>query len=494
MENVIGDIMDNIVTKKEELTTKDYKLIQEFNNICTKLQEKSSFEECFICLHKKIGFSYARLKKLLISIKDIYNIKIEKQKDHNLKEQIIPYNNILFIENCLREYNNFRMMMLDIININISGIKTTIKENADTYIKKILSLYEDKGILSVLEEIINKDGIQITTLSKEYFDNIVYYALVYEKLNLKHNDYYLSDIFILAKIIIGYDLLINKVSLHNPHASYFNGDVDYILSLANKARSINGITPLELMEILAKQNLDEVQVEKNMSFYANYLSNENNKRKEQQRIEYMNNLDNEIDECVKIIERYLDSKYLLLEDYLKNNRISKEKFDKALSVLKAKEHPIYSLYVKKEQESLAQVDFASLIEGIEKGILKNGRKVRDFDLIDYYTLTKVSLNEAKRLAKKLLPYNQYIIISNFIKKYNNDYMITESNINAILKIEISYPLEGSIYKVSDDDKRSTILKLGEMKIPMTIYTYKILLRRYVMNKIYQGNNPKKFIK
>lgn len=479
---------------KDDFAIKDYKIIEDFNRICSSLRTKNypnnTFEDRFIFLYKKISCNYSRLEKIYEHVNMLYLTKIREGYDSSSLNKIINSNDLEFISKCIQEHKEFATHMNSIFKVNTSYVKTTVKEKADLYIRKILPIYEDKGVLAALEQIIINDKIPLPVLCSEYFDNLVYYGLVGNTYKLKNCTFYLADLFSLSKIVMCYDILLNKVHQSDTYPELLGDDKEKILKLSNASRYINKLKPGEVSRLLQKINVSQNEISSNMQSYIEYYETSEQEVKKLKTEAEIMSLDLEIEKCSEIITRFINSQYADPDNYITINRINRKKFEKALQVLMDNNHPTYVEYCKKIKKIAEKVDLDKIVEYIKEGITEDGKKIRDFDIVDFYILSSVSTQEAKRLAYKELSYNDYLLISNFHKKYSGDREITETTLKDHLKMNIIIIVDGIQYIASDDDKRAALLELQENKIPLTHYTYKIMLKRYIINRLKQNPSPK----
>lgn len=461
-------------------TIKEGKIIYFYKSVIKGLKSKETFEDRFIFLYKKAFLDYERLKRLQNDIEKIYQSKLDSGIDEQELSQYLNKEEFDYIRECIKEHDEFSATIKDIFKTNSSYVKTTVKEKADLYIRKIIPIYEEKGMLETLNEIIMKDSLPLLTLNSEYFDNLVTFALVDDRLRLKNHQILLRDIFSLSKILICYQMLLQNVNIDSTYPTIFGDDKEKVLLLSNEARYINKYKPGMLSSILAKQGLTREQISLNMDSYIKHYEKREQEKQEARRNQEIADLENEVYKCAIIVNRFVQSNFSDPEEYLTINRVDRKKFYKALKIIEVNKHPIYEDYTKKLEIADSQIDFDRILDGIKNGVEEKG-EIRPFDLVDYYLITKLDPREAKRIANRKLPYEDYNKIYNFHKKYHDDKELTETTKPLLFKRLYKF----CDHEATDDDKRTVLLLLGKQGIRLTETTFKIYLRRYCLGKITQ---------
>ena len=97
--------------------------------------------------------------------------------------------------------------------------------------------------------------------------------------------------------------------------------------------------------------------------------------------------------------------------------------------------------------------------------LKTNKK---FGLLDYYNITKISLDELNIIAKKICNSEDYKIFEEFYQKYRN-----ERTINPATLIKASYMISsyGDQIELDDKTRLSIIANLKKQNIPINKVTY-----------------------
>lgn len=476
----MGDNLVNFLTIKEQ------RIIADFNNICKELKSASDFEDRFICLYERLNLNYSRLKRLFAEVSKIYDSRV--QLGYTDIVLLLKSEDIKFISDCIKEHDEFSFKINSFLRVKSSYTKNTIKEKSSLYIMKILNYFYENGIFKTLEKIILIDKLELISLNGEYFDNLVFFALSNDDMRLKNSSFSLKEIFVLAKILLCYNVLINEVHLDNTCESLFGDDKERVLSLSKEARYLNGIKPAMLSSILYNRKLTQNQVMKNMNEYIPFYEKSEQEKLNIKREKLIVDLENELEKCSIVVKRFIDSRFKFLDQYFTINRIDQKRFNKALEVLKNHNHPTYQAYLDKVNAGKEQINFNLLLDGIINGVtLEDGSK-RDFDLVDYYELTSISLNEAKGMANKDLPYSDYLMVSNFHKKYCNDSVVGDSGIKKLMEMSFIFIINNEQYTASSSDKMATLFYIEQNNIPLTQFTYKILLKRIIFDKFKQSKD------
>ena len=188
--------------------------------------------------------------------------------------------------------------------------------------------------------------------------------------------------------------------------------------------------------------------------------------------------------------------------YCVKNKIDIKLFNKALEELANSDNERYSKY--KEfinnywaQKRIKYTNIANIvIAGCRKGVEDNNSK-RDFDIIDYYSLTKIPPEEIFDFVKYDLRVEDYDRFLRFVSKNPIRDNLSDHEIEVVLSgshfINIKFNDENGNQKnfrvcVTTDQKYEALKTLSEMNIPVNETTYDAMVKRIINNDF---NNLKK---
>lgn len=128
-------------------------------------------------------------------------------------------------------------------------------------------------------------------------------------------------------------------------------------------------------------------------------------------------------------------------------------------------------------------------------IMKNGSvdietNTLEFDLLDYYSNTNLSLETFFRIIKGNIPIEDYKLAIKTLGKYKNDKQLDSNDLKKLLDMKLfyitEYDEEGNVtkqYEITKVDKEQAIVLLNEKNLPITKFTYSLMLRKYVYNEV-----------
>jgi len=171
-------------------------------------------------------------------------------------------------------------------------------------------------------------------------------------------------------------------------------------------------------------------------------------------------------QLIKLVKKYNSSEYKSYIEFCKDNKIDLKRFEYALKLTAKIDKKTYAIFVSKtrkqnrEKYGKEYLVMKELIEG-----LKTNKK---FGLLDYYNITKISLDELNIIAKKICNSEDYKIFEEFYQKYRN-----ERTINPATLIKASYMISsyGDQIELDDKTRLSIIANLKKQNIPINKVTY-----------------------
>lgn len=171
-------------------------------------------------------------------------------------------------------------------------------------------------------------------------------------------------------------------------------------------------------------------------------------------------------QLIKIVKKYNFSEYTSYIEFCKDNKIDLKRFEYSLKLTAKIDKKTYAIFVSKtrkqnrEKYDKEYLIMQELVEG-----LKTNKK---FGLLDYYNITKISLDELNIIAKKICNSEDYKIFEEFYQKYRN-----ERTINPATLIKASYMISsyGDQIELDDKTRLSIIANLKKQNIPINKVTY-----------------------
>lgn len=187
-----------------------------------------------------------------------------------------------------------------------------------------------------------------------------------------------------------------------------------------------------------------------------------------------------------LISTLIKSNFLTKEQFCKESNIELVYLEECISLVKKYDNDLFAKYSSRI-ESLRNQRFAVIVSKIEDlilkiktGIIEDGIKIRDYDLLDYYLNNKDSLDELKEKCSKLHYVEDLRILINFISINKNTRPL---NISQTLKDKNILLQNGVQRTILEEEKKLVISYLERNYIPILDKTYSIALRRYLDGKL-----------
>lgn len=272
-------------------------------------------------------------------------------------------------------------------------------------------------------------------------------------------------------------------------------DNEKLIKLLRFVLKNNNVTVEALKKHLSKFN-DDSLVHKFISNYNKYCMLYD-KREEEKKQE------DRVAVAYNTIRNYLDGTYYNLDCYCGKLNITKAAFENYVSLMKETNNPIYDEYAdfSLEQRRIKFINlmdkFRTIISLIQNGIIEDGEK-RDFDILDYYSYTKLSFDEVKKIIKGNVSNAEYSVFSMFCSKYSDKPLdgkaikeIFDSDVNFFCKISSKGEIVDTGYSVNEYDKQHVMNMLKSQKIPITSSTYSAMLNNYIDIKLDKKNTIKR---
>lgn len=199
-------------------------------------------------------------------------------------------------------------------------------------------------------------------------------------------------------------------------------------------------------------------------------------------------------ESKKLIEDLIVSKKSV-DFYCKAKSINLSDIKRSLKLIEEYDYQAYQEYIKKirENESDENKSIATLALQMES-MIKNGIEedgyTREFDIVDYYMITKRMPKEFIKLAEEGLGSAVKILeLKGILNKVYTNVSPLKFDENEILNNKVSVYIDGEERVITQEEKMNMLKFLKDNDIPQTGYTYRIMQLRLINNLT--GRNIKK---
>lgn len=187
-----------------------------------------------------------------------------------------------------------------------------------------------------------------------------------------------------------------------------------------------------------------------------------------------------------------DTKCSTIDIFCKINNIDRNVFSNYVSIVKENDVDLFNLYNEKVKRFQSQ-RYAMIVDNVKLVIkyLKDGVEEyglnRPFDLIDYYMITNMSLNDILRLSKDVVTKEEHLLLKKFVNQNisgekNNPSVIKQIMSEMVImnyqKDKKGLPIPGTEEIFSNEEKEKLINYLRRNNIPINLKTYNIVFRKY----------------
>ena len=161
-------------------------------------------------------------------------------------------------------------------------------------------------------------------------------------------------------------------------------------------------------------------------------------------------------------------------------------------IVKNNNQELYQRYISKINR-LRNKGYAILLErintvliGIKNGVTTSYGDKREFDLLDYYSITRLPFDNMMKIAKDYVSNEDMRKIKQFVNKYSHLDKITKDDI-----IEMKIVINGQ--EIDSMTKLGVISYIENMGLPLNYQLFDIVLKRYLSGRcnIYEENKSKK---
>ena len=198
-----------------------------------------------------------------------------------------------------------------------------------------------------------------------------------------------------------------------------------------------------------------------------------------------------------VIIDFINSESNLIEYYVKSKHMTLKVFKNYVNLVKKYDLDLYQRYYIKIN-NIRIKSYIYMINMVKNmcfllinNVEENGYK-RPFDLLDYYSMTKLSLTELMEFVnvnrnKIGINNNEYTQLNRFVKKNNayKEYSSTRINsfINSVIKVEINNEEEKYVKTFTKEELEAMINYLIINSIPINEKTLYLIRCRYINGSI-----------
>lgn len=177
---------------------------------------------------------------------------------------------------------------------------------------------------------------------------------------------------------------------------------------------------------------------------------------------------------VNLVKAYNKSQYKNYEQFCAKYKIKLPQFECAIRVTAKADKEVYEQYQNKTkiQNRKKYVNETKEILQVIDAIKQNEK----FSLLDYYYITKRSLENLKEISKQICTIDEYNIIEQFYEKNKNEKTINPA---VIIKAEYVINSYGEQIELDDNTRLQIVNSLKEDNIPITPKIYLEAVRREI---------------
>ena len=314
------------------------------------------------------------------------------------------------------------------------------------------------------------------------------YATSILKINKKEYDWHIlkkSRDNINAKMSYSmlFDLLLN---IDDEDDVIYLIDYSNVNVLVNKNEKINSYIKDQCDDLSVEEKRQiYILLNKKIDMYKVIKENIRNKNKESIKEELLTKARN-------LILDYINNKYsyVSISEYCKDNNVDYSEFSnrlKQLSESKNKDDVVlYNLFKEKFDKdrkngstnnyNIAKTISDYIINGI---VTENG--VREFDLLDYYSLSNVNLRNILAESKQFLSKENIVKFSKIVssnERLKKSILTSKNSLNSNIEFDCKkdkdgFPIPGTGRRITDDEKLLIVNTFEKYNIPMHLYNVAI---------------------
>ena len=481
----------------------DLKLIKK---VGTLLIKSKNFKKNCIYLYDFLGIDHGNFEIRTALIKKLYVKSIIENKDEYNVKNNVDLQDLFYIDKYIKEFNRFEFKY-ERYYLNKKASFATTRETLKHYCKIIDNYMSNNNKIGVMEKIVDEYKLLLTHFDVFFegdYKNYVHAVLTGME---PKNDFKIADIFDIEEFYEDYQLLLKRVCYGALYMDRFGSDEKKIIEVSKKARFFNKMNPSSVKQFITKNRSELRNYELNYlnkyidEYSVEYFDQKKSKNVVKQEVKAMPKTDY-LDKYVLKIQEYLDSKVLDIVEYLELNDIDKKDFDRAVEILKKEKHPKYYEYIAKSHNAAKDFkkknkkDAETITKLLDSGIKQDNGETRDFDLVDYYEITKVKPEVLYNsiIEKSAMKSSAGIdkTLCRFLKSYMGETKITKMenlyrHTFSFEKNENNIPI---FTEETEEDKLKAIESLIEKKVPITQGTYRAMVKRVMRERVKEKGKQK----
>lgn len=231
-----------------------------------------------------------------------------------------------------------------------------------------------------------------------------------------------------------------------------------------------------------------------IKMYTDYISQEKMEEKQKQSAERKSKeIEEKLPLAIESITKFInDADCYTIDYFCYKYNFDKKTFEEYVTIIREYQTDLYNIYdkkisdIQKQRYAVLANQVKYIIDGLKHGIDEYDVN-RPFDLVDYYGVTKIPLEDILKLAKDIVSSSELNILRKFVNQNisgsKNDpnvikQIMSERVIIKYEKDKKGQPIPGTEELFGDEEKEKLINYLKEKKVPINLKTYNIVYRRY----------------
>jgi hypothetical protein len=181
---------------------------------------------------------------------------------------------------------------------------------------------------------------------------------------------------------------------------------------------------------------------------------------------------------------FINSNYKDIASFCSQNRIDENDFAKYTDIVKTYDEALYQKYIEKVEKlrvqryAILSHIVRNIVTYIIDGIKVNDQNNRAFDLLDYYSLTKLTLKEFSEICENICSIDQLRLVKKFTNDNGNNHYIDKEKRFYREKITINNR------EVTIDEKRLIVNYLENQGFPLYDRIYSLAIKRYIKGTLF----------
>lgn len=187
------------------------------------------------------------------------------------------------------------------------------------------------------------------------------------------------------------------------------------------------------------------------------------------------------EKALSIIKEYILSDAINSRSYISNGNTTENIFRRALITVKEYYPDIYKEYLDREKENETEIkeqfnkQILSVLSLLKNGVETESGLIRQFDIIDYFTITRVPPRNIHRYFRLYVSGEDFNNLGSFITQNKNPSVI---DLKKLKPIRYVINKDGVEKELTDKDKEIVIEYLKSEGIPLLSSTFSAAIKRY----------------